>query len=217
MRLTEPSTKRHGRVWMAYAKSAISSQQIIDAAIRVLARQGYARTSLLEIAKEAGMSKGALHYHYPTKEALIHAVLETACNVVQARTVEAWSPSDNPFEALRKSLEELWATRAERTDEALVVADLLALSLYDESLRPKLAEFYELGARQIRDYLETHLISLGLEPSISLDVLPRIVIGMLDGLVMQAFVDPDALSPQQVVDAIQTMAISIFTARTDAS
>ena len=52
---------------MAYAKSAVSSQQIIDAAIRVLARQGYARTSLLDIAKEADMSKGALHYHYPTK------------------------------------------------------------------------------------------------------------------------------------------------------
>ena len=134
---------------MGYAKSAVSSQQIIDAAIRVLARQGYAKTSLLDIAKEAGMSKGALHYHYPTKEALIHAVLETACNAVQARTMQAWSPSDNPFEALRKSLEELWATRAERSDEAVVVADLLALSLYDEALRPRLAEFYELGAQQI--------------------------------------------------------------------
>lgn len=214
--MTSPGSRRHGRAWMAYAKSAISSQQIIEAAIRVLARQGYARTSLLEIAKEAGMSKGALHYHYPTKEALIHAVLETACNVVQARTVEAWSPSENPFEALRKSLEELWATRAQRTDEALVVADLLALSLSDESLRPKLAEFYELGARQIRDYLEEHLISLGLEPRIPLDLLPRIVIGMLDGLVMQAFVDPDALSPDEVVDAIQTIAISIFTSGTEA-
>lgn len=195
---------------MGYAKSAISSQQIIDAAIRVLARQGYARTSLLEIAKEAGMSKGALHYHYPTKEALIHAVLETACNVVQARTVQAWSPSDNPFDALRKSLEELWATRVERTDEALVVADLLALSLYDESLRPKLAEFYELGAQQIRDYLEENVIAVGLEPRIPLDILPRIVIGLLDGLVMQAFADPDAFSADEVVDAVQAIAVSIF-------
>ena len=195
---------------MGYAKSAVSSQQIIDAAIRVLVRQGYAKTSLLDIAKEAGMSKGALHYHYPTKEALIHAVLETACNAVQARTMRAWSPSDNPFEALRKSLEELWATRAERSNEAVVVADLLALSLYDGALRPRLAEFYELGTRQIRDYLEQNLISLGLESRISLDSLPRIVIGLLAGLVMQSFVDPDALSPDDVVDAVQTLAISIF-------
>jgi hypothetical protein len=41
--------------------------------------------------------------------------------------------------------------------------------------------------------------------------LPRIVIGLLDGLVMQAFVDPDAFSADEVVDAVQTIAISIFT------
>ena len=36
---------------MGYKKSEISQAQIIDAAIRVLARQGYARTSLLDIAR----------------------------------------------------------------------------------------------------------------------------------------------------------------------
>ncbi|MGB5375290.1 MAG: hypothetical protein WBN15_16010, partial [Polyangiales bacterium] len=70
---------------------------------------------------------------------------------------------------------------------------------------------YDLGAQQIRAYLEQNLMSLGLEPRISLEILPRIVIGLLDGLVMQAFVDPDALSPDEVVDAVQTIAISIFT------
>ena len=79
---------------MAYAKNAVSSQQIIDAAVRVRPCQGYARTSLLEIAKEADKSKGALHDHRPTKEALIHAVLKTACNVVQARTVQAFVDPD---------------------------------------------------------------------------------------------------------------------------
>jgi hypothetical protein len=74
-----------------------------------------------------------------------------------------------------------------------------------------LAEFYELGANQIRGYLERNLVSLGLESGISLDMLPRVVMGLLDGLVMQAFVDPDAFSPDDVVDAVQTIAISIFT------
>jgi hypothetical protein len=45
--------------------------------------------------------------------------------------------------------------------------------------------------------------------------LPRVVIGLLDGLVMQAFVDPDAFSPDEVVDAVQTIAISIFTGGPD--
>lgn len=195
---------------MPYKKSEISSGQIVQAGIRVLARQGFARTSLLDIAKEAGMSKGAVHYHFPTKDALIQVVLNTALEAVQQRTIAAWSSGDSAFVSLRKSLETLWSIRAERSDEALVVADLLAQSLYVDSLRPQLAEYYRLAADQIRDYLGAQLKVLGIRPKISMDIFPRIVIGLLDGLVMQAFVEPDALDPEAVVTAIETLAIGLF-------
>ena len=63
------------RLPMAYAKSAVSSQQIIDAAIRVLARRGYARTSLLDIAKEAGVPVGNVYYYFKTRDELGDAVI----------------------------------------------------------------------------------------------------------------------------------------------
>lgn len=156
------------------------------------------------------MSKGAVHYHFPTKDALIQVVLNTALEAVQQRTIEAWSSGDNAFVSLRKSLETLWSIRAERSDEALVVADLLAQSLYVDSLRPQLAEYYRLAADQIRDYLGAQLKVLGIRPKISMEIFPRMVIGLLDGLVMQAFVEPDALDPEAVVTAIETLAIGLF-------
>lgn len=195
---------------MRYKKSEVSSAQIIQAAIRVLAKQGYARTSLMDIAREAGMSKGAVHYHFPTKEALIAVVLQTACDAVQKRTVAAWGTGENPFEALRSSLDELWRVRAERTDEALVVADLLAQSLYDDSLRPQLADYYRLAAKQVHEHLMEQVVAVGLRPKISPEILPRIFIGLLDGLVMQAFVEPTSLEPADVVQAIETIAMSLF-------
>ena len=196
---------------VAYKKSELSTKQIVDAAITVLAKKGYAQTSLLDIATQAGMSKGAVHYHFPTKEALIDVVLETACTAVQQRTIAAWSTQDNPFESLRKSLNELWQTRAERTDEALVVADLLAQSLYNERLRPRLAEYYRLAADQINQYLQDNFYALGASTRIAPELLPRIVIGLLDGLVMQAFVEPDAFGPDDVVDAIEALAMGVLT------
>ncbi len=195
---------------MRYKKSEISAAQIVQAAIRVLARQGYARTSLMDIAREAGMSKGAVHYHFPTKEALISQVLTTACEAVQQRTLQAWDLGGNPFEALHSSLEELWRIRADRSDEALVVADLLAQSLYDDSLRPQLAQYYRLAAAQVHEHLMKHLIAVGLKPRIPPEVLPRIFLGLLDGLVMQAFVEPTALDPHDVVTAVETLAGSLF-------
>ncbi len=195
---------------MRYKKSDISSAQIIAAAIRVLARKGYANTSLMDIAREAKMSKGAVHYHFPTKEALMGIVLSTACDAVQNRTIAAWTSGDSAFTSLRASLETLWAVRAERTDEALVVADLLAQSLYNDSLRPQLAEYYALAANQITEYLTANLFAMGVKPAINLDILPRLVLGLLDGLVMQAFVDPEVLKPDDVVDAIEALAMGLL-------
>lgn len=195
---------------MRYKKSAVSSGQIVQAAIRVLARQGYARTSLMDIAKEAGMSKGAVHYHFPTKESLIQIVLTTACDAVQLKTIDAWSKGENPFESLRGSLYELWGARVNRTDEAVVVADLLAQSLYDEALRPKLAAYYDLAAQQITDYLTKNLFALGMEPRIPPPMLSRIVIALMDGLSMQAFAQPDRFHPDDVVHAIEQLAVGVF-------
>src|SRR6202008_1180527 len=112
---------------MGYKKSKISIASIVDAAMRVLARQGYARTSLMDIASEVGMSKGAVHYHFPTKEALMGQVPQTACDAAAQRTPGVWTASSgNPMDARRSSLRELWRARADLTDEAKVVADLLA-------------------------------------------------------------------------------------------
>lgn len=195
---------------MRYKKSAISSAQIVQAAIRVIARQGYAGTSLMDIAKEAGMSKGAVHYHYPTKEALIEVVLAAACDAVQDRTIKAWSGSANPFESLHASLEELWSARVNRTDEMLVVADLIAQALTDEKLRAPLAEYYRFAAQQIVDYVGNQIGPLGFEPKLPLPLISRLIIGLLDGLVMQAFVDPSALPTADVVHAIEVLAMSLF-------
>ena len=87
---------------MAYAKTERSAAQIVAAATRVLARQGYARTSLLDIAREAGMSKGALHYHFPSKEELVSKVLESALESIANRTLDAWvASSGDPIQDIR--------------------------------------------------------------------------------------------------------------------
>jgi AcrR family transcriptional regulator len=195
---------------MGYKKSKISIASIVEAAVRVLARQGYARTSLMDIASEVGMSKGAVHYHFPTKEALMAQVLQTACEAVAQRTRDAWTKGDNPVDALRSSLRELWRVRAELPDEAKVVADLVAQSLHDRSLRPPLADYYRFAGAQVEQHLRDHLTSLGLEPRVDAAKIPRLLHAMLDGLLMQKIVDPDAIEEEFVLEALETMAQALF-------
>lgn len=53
-------------------------QDIVDAAVKVINTQGYAAASVMTIAKEAGVSKGTILYHFASKEELISAVVTTA-------------------------------------------------------------------------------------------------------------------------------------------
>ncbi len=195
---------------MGYKKSKISIASIVDAAMRVLARQGYARTSLMDIASEVGMSKGAVHYHFPTKEALMAQVLQTACDMVATRTRQAWTAGDNPIDALRSSLRELWRARAELSDEAKVVADLLAQSLHDHSLRPPLAEYYRFASAQVEAHLREHLDALGLKAKVDPAKVPRLLHAMLDGLLLQNIVDPEAIDEAFVLQALETLAQALF-------
>lgn len=50
-------------------------KQIIDIACRLFARRGYEGTSLRDIAEEAKITKAALYYHFPNKEALYHRIV----------------------------------------------------------------------------------------------------------------------------------------------
>jgi TetR/AcrR family fatty acid metabolism transcriptional regulator len=49
--------------------------QIVKSAIATIAEQGYANTSLMDIAKRAGISKGVILYHFANKDELITKVV----------------------------------------------------------------------------------------------------------------------------------------------
>ena len=42
--------------------------QLIEAMIETLATRGYARTTLTEVAKQAGLSHGLVNFHFETKK-----------------------------------------------------------------------------------------------------------------------------------------------------
>lgn len=56
-------------------KSAQTRAGILEAAIDCLALHGYARTTTQMIAEAAGVSRGAMLHHYPTKSDLIRSII----------------------------------------------------------------------------------------------------------------------------------------------
>jgi len=57
-------------------KKADRRESILDAAMGCFARYGFRRTSMDEVAGEAGISRAALYLYFPNKEALFRALCE---------------------------------------------------------------------------------------------------------------------------------------------
>jgi len=195
---------------MRYKKSELSVAHIVEATTRVLARQGYANTSLMDIAKEAGMSKGAVHYHFPTKESLMTVVLKTAAESVTKQTVEAWSAGEAPFESVGAAIREMWRLRTGRANEVSVIADLLAQSLHDEKLREPGAEYYRTVTSDVQNHLRENLGKVGLRSKIPLEMIPRMLNALLDGFLAQHIVDPEAVQEDVVINVLETLASLLF-------
>ena len=55
---------------------AARRQQLIEATIDTIAAQGYARTTLTDVARQAGISHGLVNFHFETKERLLNETLQ---------------------------------------------------------------------------------------------------------------------------------------------
>jgi AcrR family transcriptional regulator len=63
--------------------------ELLDAALTLFVEKGYAHTSVAEIARKAGVSKGALYLYFPSKQALLEGLVKRAVAPVAARVMQA--------------------------------------------------------------------------------------------------------------------------------
>ncbi|MCC6804499.1 MAG: helix-turn-helix transcriptional regulator [Anaerolineae bacterium] len=63
-------------------------QRILDAAADLITRYGYDKTSVDEIARAAGVSKGAIYLHFKSKEALFEALILRDADAIMQRFAE---------------------------------------------------------------------------------------------------------------------------------
>ncbi len=67
------TTRGKPRTRRAQARSAETRQLILDRALALFRKRGFERTTMRQIAADAGLSLGAAYYYFPSKEAIVLA------------------------------------------------------------------------------------------------------------------------------------------------
>jgi AcrR family transcriptional regulator len=167
------------------------AQRIIEAMRTSVGTRGAAGSTFDVVAREAGVSRGLLHYYFGSKEQLLVEVVRHDCEVriasMGARIAQA-TTADEIIAALVLGLEEF--IEGEPGSPA-VIYELLSASRHSEDIRAELAELYRRWRADLADSLRTK----EREGVVRLDADPDSVASMLfclgDGFGIQVLSDPE--------------------------
>src|SRR5437870_12049688 len=99
-------------------------QELVQAAFNQIAERGFEGLRTREVAAEVGVNIATLHYYFPTKEALIRAVLDHA----MGRFRSTLAPHGSPSEQLRNYLRSGRTLLIGEADIGAVMAELAVRS-----------------------------------------------------------------------------------------
>jgi AcrR family transcriptional regulator len=167
------------------------AQRIVEAMRSSVARRGVAGSTFDHVAREAGVSRGLLHYYFGTKERLLAEVVrhdtEVRLQLLHEQLATAATP-DDVFDRLVASLEDL----VDREPHLIaLIFELFALSRRHEEIATEFAELVRRGRGQLADILRDKqsegALRLGAEPDDVADVL----FALGDGIAMRMLAEPD--------------------------
>src|SRR5438876_11903695 len=85
-------------------RSTKTRDKILQAAFSVLSRQGYENSSIKEIAEEAGVAQGLVHYYFKSKQQLVLAVLAEVCREMKYGDEQGAAGARAAYEKLKNML-----------------------------------------------------------------------------------------------------------------
>ncbi len=169
-------------------------QQIRAAATRCFVRRGYAATRLLDIAREAGLSKGGVYFHYRAKEQLFHDILDAQIEALKQRwgfEPVADQPADRTLaQVVGAHVRELEAM----PDETRLCNLLVTMAVQEQEFRGKLDQAFAVTRK-----LYAGLIRRGIDDGVFTDgdpdVLAHGIVGLVQGLAAVSAVNADGKLP----------------------
>jgi TetR/AcrR family transcriptional regulator, fatty acid metabolism regulator protein len=187
-------TKRSGTAAEASTFTQLKRRdQLVDCAIDAIAELGFARTSVAEVARRAGVSKGVVTYHFAAKDDLIGAViayvLDSMAGYVQPR-IYAAEPEKYPEKFIGPYIT-TWVHYFQTHARDVIALVRIYNSFRDESGRPNPAFDVRADEVTIVEQVLKRGQAKGLLGAFSARVMAASMKAVLDDLLIQFADDPD--------------------------
>ena len=171
--------------------SGEKARRIVEAMRHSVARRGAAGSTFDHVSREAGVSRGLLHYYFGTKEQLLVEAARRDCELrieaLEQRLAGAQTADD--FVALLA--ENLQHTIEEDPDFVTLVFELFTLSRRNEEIALEYARLVRLTRERLAGMLAAAQAEGVLQLHAAPDAIADVLFSLGDGIALRLIAEPD--------------------------
>jgi AcrR family transcriptional regulator len=187
----EPGSRTRPSDGRARSLSGEKAQRIIDAMRCSVAQRGTAASTFDHVSREAGVSRGLLHYYFGTKEQLLAEAVRRDCDLRLERLEQQLSTAKTADDFIDLMAQSLHETVSEDPDFVTLVFELFTLSRRNADIA---AEYAGL-MRNTREHVAGMLAAAQREGVLRLhaepDAVAEVLFSIGDGFALRMLTEPD--------------------------
>jgi AcrR family transcriptional regulator len=180
----------------------VRREQIVQATIRCLAREGYSGLTMKRLAREARVRQGILHYYFESKRAILVAALDTVMADLDRRIGALSRDASDARGRLRAVIRGGLGLAEDNRDFWVVFVEFWGEMMHDPELLGINAALYQ----RLRRALGTTVAQgtrAGQFRRVDPEEAGAVVLALVDGLSLQRAFDPKALTLERAARACE--------------
>jgi AcrR family transcriptional regulator len=165
--------------------------RIVDAMRASVARRGVAGSTFDHVAREAGVSRGLLHYYFGTKERLLAEVVRRDCDLRMAVLDEQLSGARTADDFVDSLVHSLGQIVKEDPDFITLLFELFTLSRRNDEVAAELADLLRRTREHVAGLLAAKQRDGVLHLRADAEAVAEVLFSLADGLALRMLAEPD--------------------------
>jgi AcrR family transcriptional regulator len=181
-------------------KGNLNKKKIIDIAIELISQKGIKGTSLADIAKNVGISKGTLYYYYSSKNDLIYDITESHMDLLTNRLFDIIRQNKGNV-TWKEMFKKLFTTVIDSdTRTRLHIYLIQEILIGNDKLKDHFTATYNKWFELVS---EAHQLITNEEKDISTEA--RIFVATIDGFIIQHIIGTGIIPIDDVIDKLSVI------------
>lgn len=179
------------------------AKRILAAVRKILAQKGYMGTTVNQVAQEAGVSRGLLHYYFKNKDEMLARAIKENMDLSIFMITRVFEQHETPQGYARGIVDLLRNVMETDPDFLGLFFEGFAVARNSPVVQAELAGLYGQFRKALEQGLQKANDAGTISPALPIDALAAIITGLVDGMGLQLMTEPDLNGNRVIWDSIE--------------